>query len=74
MFVTRTEPKLAHLEWRVRLFGAGAILAMVGIFADQAWLVDVAIAVLLIGFGLRFFGRRGQPADPDAEPGEPPPQ
>ena len=65
MFVDRSEPKLAHLEWRVRLFGAGAILAMVGIFADQGWLVDVAIGVLIIGFGLRFIGRKREAAEDD---------
>jgi hypothetical protein len=66
MFLRRTQPTLAHLEWRIRLFGAGAILAMVGIVTEQGWLINVAIGVLLIGFALRFVGRRpGDSADPD---------
>jgi hypothetical protein len=71
MFISRSNPSLAYLEWRVRIFGAGAILAMVGIFTQQNWLIDVAIGVLLIGVALRFLGRRAAP-DEDAEPdGEP---
>jgi hypothetical protein len=74
MFVSRSEPTLAHLEWRVRLFGAGGILAIVGIFTDQGWLIDVAIAVLLCGFALRFLGRRrAADVDDDEDDGGPQP-
>ena len=52
MFIRRTQPTMRHLEARIALFGAGAILAMVGIWAQQGWLINVAIAVLLIGFML----------------------
>lgn len=48
-----------HLEWRIRLFGAGAIIGMVGIFADVRWMIWIAIAVLVAGFLLRFLGRDG---------------
>jgi hypothetical protein len=65
MLIRRTQPMLAHLEWRIRLFGAGAILAIVGIWFEQDWLVNLAIGVLLVGFGLRFLGRREHTASDD---------
>jgi hypothetical protein len=58
-----------YLEWRVRLLGAGAILALAGIWADVGWLVNVAIAFLFAGFLLRFTGGwsdDSDPSDPDA--------
>ncbi len=58
-----------HLEWRVRLFGAGAVLAVVGMFTEQGWLIDLAIVVLLAGFALRFV--IGEPdASDDPERGD----
>jgi hypothetical protein len=70
MFISRSrEPSPRHVEWRIRLFGAGGILAMVGLWYGQEWLINVAIGVLLIGFGLRFVRRRGdEPADHDPSP------
>jgi hypothetical protein len=60
MFVTRSsKPSRSHLEWRVRLFGMGAIMAVVGMGAEQPWLIDVAIALLVVGFLLRMLARRG---------------
>jgi hypothetical protein len=60
MFVTRSG-KLSrrHLEWRVRVFGMGAILALAGMWAEQPWLINVAIGVLGVGTLLRLFARRG---------------
>ena len=46
----------AHLEWRIRLFGSGAILALVGIFFEVRWMIWIAIGVLLAGFSMRFVG------------------
>lgn len=46
-----------HLEWRVRLLGVGAVLALAGIWLENSWLINGALVVLLIGFGLRFIGR-----------------
>lgn len=68
---------VSHFKWRVRLFGAGAILAVVGIYADASWLINLAIAVLAVGILLRFApGRGGRgpsnvdgASDEDAEPG-----
>lgn len=61
------------LEWRVRLMGAGAIVALVGIWADAEWLVNVAIVLLLGGFLLRFSGSpaadREDEEDVEADPG-----
>lgn len=57
-----------HFEWRVRLFGAGAILALAGMYAEQSWMIDVAIAVLLLGVLLRFLP--GQREDGEHEENE----
>lgn len=51
------------LEWRVRLMGAGAIVALIGFWAEANWLVNVAIVLLFVGFMLRFAG--GRETDPD---------
>ena len=72
IFIRRSKTSLAHLEWRIRLFGVGAILAMVGIWADQRWLVNVAIIVLLVGFGLRLLRARPEP-DAESPEEQPPP-
>jgi len=50
----RSRGSTRHLEWRIRLFGAGAILAVVGMAADAGWMVNLAIGVLVIGVMLRF--------------------
>lgn len=54
------------LEWRIRLFGVGAILGLVGMWGDQHWLVNLAIAVLAAGVLLRFLrGRETEGPDDD---------
>jgi uncharacterized membrane protein len=64
----------ANLAWRVRLLGLGAVLAMVGISTEREWLVNVALGVLILGFGLRFVGARSGAGEPDddqePEPGD----
>lgn len=42
------------LEWKVRLFGAGAALAVAGMALENRWIVGAAIVVLVAGFLLRF--------------------
>lgn len=58
----------ANLAWRVRLLGLGAVLAMVGISTEREWLINVALGVLILGFGLRFVGARNGEGDDDQEP------
>ncbi len=61
-FPTRSRKRsLKHLEWRVRLFGAGALLALVGISVQLSWLIYTAIAMLVAGVALRFL--EGPPPD-----------
>lgn len=50
----RGGPTSPHLEWRVRLFMGGGVLGLVGIATERSWLIWVALAVLGIGFALRF--------------------
>lgn len=53
------------LEWKVRLFTVGAVLALGGMFLDESWLVYLAIAVLAAGVALRFVTPRPTPPDED---------
>ena len=55
----------ANLAWRVRLLGLGAVLAMVGISTQREWLINVALGVLILGFGLRFVGARNGAGEAD---------
>lgn len=60
MFITRDrKSSRSHLELRVRIFGVGAILAVVGMAAEQGWLINVSIFVLGVGFLLGVLARRG---------------
>lgn len=58
-----------HLEWRVRLMGVGAVLALAGMAMERAWMVNVAIAILAVGFFLRFIPgpHDGASGDTDSE-------
>lgn len=69
---SRSGPPAGHLEWRVRLFGVGAILAILGMYFDARWMIWIAIAVLVTGFLLRFAGRNGEEDEGNGE--EPPEQ
>jgi hypothetical protein len=64
-------PPEALLEWRVRFMGAGALMALVGMYFEASWLVWVAIAVLAAGFALRFAAKHDEDgSDDDAPPDE----
>ena len=52
---------LRHLEWKVRLFGIGAAMGLGGIWFESSWLVLGGIAVLLVGFVLRFLPKDREP-------------
>lgn len=72
MFVDRRRDRpVRYLEWRIRLFGAGALLGVVGIATDAGWLVWAAIVVLAAGFLLRFLpeddAAEGQTGDGQTE-------
>lgn len=53
-FTSPRSPSGRLLGWRVALFGAGGILAVIGMGLQIRWLVNVAIGVLFVGFLLRF--------------------
>jgi hypothetical protein len=46
------------LDWKVRLFFAGAVLLLVGMALDRRVMVGAGVAVLVAAFALRFFDRR----------------
>ena len=52
-----------HLEWRIRTFFGGGILGLVGFATDRSWVVWCGLAVLGVGFLLRFIGDPGEPKD-----------
>lgn len=73
MFTNRSSDRpVRHLEWRVRLFGVAAILAIAGIGAEIGWLVNLAIVVLagtmLLGWVGRARAERGAPEDDEDDP------
>ena len=63
-------PVRHHLEWRIRIFGAVAIIGLVGMWTDQRWLVNTAIGVGALGVLLRSWWRRGASKHADAEDDE----
>jgi hypothetical protein len=71
-FLTRSRKRsLKYLEWRVRLFGAAALLALVGIAVQLSWAIYTAIVVLVAGVALRFLEepleeRPEEGGDPDS--------
>lgn len=56
-----------HLDWKVRIFLAGAAVALVGIALESGIVVGVATGILLVGFGLRFIDRSGDDGDDELE-------
>ncbi|HEX9885766.1 MAG TPA: hypothetical protein VGA70_04725, partial [Longimicrobiales bacterium] len=60
IFADRSRDRgVGHLEWRVRLMGAGCILAVAGMYADVGWLVWAAVVVLLAGLAVRLVAGEG---------------
>ena len=62
----------AYLDWKVRLFFAGALLALIGMGTGRSWVVGVAIVVLSAGMVLSFLSKRDDRTDtgePDDEDG-----
>ena len=73
MFFDRSRRAGRYLEWKVRLFTLGAVLAVVGMAMNQSWMTWTAIGVLVAGMMLRFLpgGKVVEPEDDaEAEPDE----
>lgn len=69
LFVDHARRDRPHLEWKVRLFAAGAVLGLAGMYLEERWLTGGGIAVLLAGVLLRFLpGGDGRPDDGESEP------
>ncbi len=60
MFIRRNDVTKAHLDWRVRTFAAGALLALVGMALGMPWLVWIAVGLLIVGFAMRFLPERSE--------------
>jgi hypothetical protein len=66
LFFDRSRRAGRYLEWKVRLFTLGAVLAVVGMATYQSWMTWLAIGVLGIGLALRYLPG-GREAVDDAE-------
>ena len=47
-----------HLEWKIRLFFVGALLALFGMILDRSWLIGAAVAVLAAALLLRILPKK----------------
>lgn len=54
MFHRRSGSDGRHLQWRMALLGLGALVALLGMGLQRDWMVNVALGILIVGFGLRF--------------------
>ena len=70
MFVRRGDGEKPHLDWWVRFFVAGAVLAMIGMGLGLSWLVWIAIGFLLLGFLFRYLGPGKDGEDSQGEDGD----
>ena len=61
LLLDRSRRERRYLEWKVRLFVAGAVLGVAGMALEDGWLVGGGIAVLLAGVLLRFVPGAGDP-------------
>jgi hypothetical protein len=59
----RTGRASRWLEWKVRIFIAGAVLGLAGIFLDDRVLVTAALVVLAVGAGLRLLPEEREPGE-----------
>ncbi len=59
-----------HLDWKIRLFIVGAVIALLGMARDASWMLVVGILVLLAGAALRFFSPRVAEPPPWGEEGD----
>lgn len=70
MFFDRSRRAGRYLEWKVRFFTLGAVLAVVGMATEQVWMTWAAIGVLATGMLLRFLpGGRERDAEEGEDPG-----
>ena len=58
--VRKPEP---YFRWRVRLFGSGAVIALVGLYLDRRWIIFLALVVLFAGAVVRVLEERAPSED-----------
>jgi hypothetical protein len=63
LFFDRSKRAAGHLEWKVRLFVAGAVLGASGMYLEETWLTGAGIVVLLAGALLRLAPGGGGPTE-----------
>lgn len=54
LFIDHSRRRRPHLVWKVRLFAAGAVLGVAGMYLEERWLGGAAIILLLAGVLVRF--------------------
>lgn len=65
----RTRTAGPWLEWKVRLFTVGAVLALGGMYLDESWVVGAAMVVLVMGMLVRFLPAPGSDAEGERQDG-----
>jgi hypothetical protein len=55
-----------HLIWKIRLFSAAAVIALVGMYLDNPYVTGVALFLLILGMMLRLLPDRKQDSGPDS--------
>ena len=54
LFLDRSRRAGRFVEWKVRIFTVGAVLAVTGLYFDERWMTGSAIIVLMAGMLVRF--------------------
>jgi len=54
LLLDRSRRERPHLEWKIRLFAAGAVLGLAGMYLEERWLTGAGIVVLAAGALVRF--------------------
>jgi len=57
------------LAWKIRLFAAAAVVAVVGMYLDNPYVTGAALVLLFVGMLLRFLPEPRTPNDPESGPG-----
>ena len=63
VFVNRRRGDDRFLEWKIGIFSVAAGVAMVGMYSEERWMINVALILLLSAMFLRFLPGRADPEE-----------
>lgn len=70
LLLDRSKRAGPHLEWKIRLFAAGAVLGVSGMYLEERWVTGAGIAVLLAGALLRLVPGARAPEQDEGDEGD----